>query len=58
MAVVTAQIGRTALVDLPTVILALLSAALLLRWKVNSTWLVLGGATLGWLLHTARGVTR
>lgn len=54
MAVVTVQLGRTALVDLPTVVLALLSAALLWRWKVNSTWLVLGGACSGWMLHVAR----
>lgn len=54
MAVVTAQLGRAALVDLPTAALALLSAAALLRWKPNSTWLVLGGAALGWALHAAR----
>ncbi len=54
MAVVTAQLGRAALVDAPTVLLAVASAALLVRWKVNSTWLVLGGAALGWALHGAR----
>jgi chromate transporter len=53
MAVVTAQLGRAALVDLPTAALALLSAAALLRWKLNSTWLVLGGAALGGILHAA-----
>ena len=53
MAVVTAQLGRAALVDLPTVALAALSAALLLRYRLNSTWLVLGGAGLGWALHRA-----
>jgi hypothetical protein len=31
-------------VDLPTGVLCVLSLALLLRWKVNPTWLVLGGA--------------
>ncbi len=51
MAVVTAQLGRTALVDGPTVALCLLSAAALLKWKPNSTWLVLGGAVVGFLLH-------
>jgi chromate transporter len=55
MAVVTVQIGRVALVDLPTVGLALASALLLVRWRINSTWLVLGGALVGWLVHTARG---
>ena len=53
MAVVTAQLGRAALVDLPTVALAVVSAALLLRYRINSTWLVLGGAGLGWALHRA-----
>lgn len=54
MAVVTAQLGRAALVDAPTVFLAVASAALLVRWKVNSTWLVLGGAALGWIAHVLR----
>jgi len=53
MAVVTAQLGRAALVDLPTVALAIVSAVLLLRWKLNSTWLVLGGAAAGLVLHGA-----
>jgi len=47
MAVVTWQLGRAALVDLSTVALALISALLLIRFRVNSTWLVLGGAALG-----------
>jgi chromate transporter len=55
MAVVTVQIGQVALVDVPTVGLALASALLLVRWRINSTWLVLGGALVGWLVHTARG---
>ena len=50
MAVVTWQLGRAALVDLPTVGLAL-AAALLLAWgKVNSAWLVLGAGVIGLLL--------
>ena len=55
MAVVTAELGRAALVDLPTVLLGLAAAALLLRFKLNSTWLVLGGALVGLLLHSLRG---
>ncbi|NVJ12814.1 chromate efflux transporter [Myxococcus sp. AM010] len=53
MAVVTWQLGRSALVDAWTVGLALLSAALLLRFRLNSAWLVLGGALTGLLLWTA-----
>jgi chromate transporter len=47
MAVVTAELGRAALVDVATVALMGLSALLLLRYRVNSAWLVLGGALLG-----------
>ncbi len=47
MAVVTAHLGRAALVDGPTAALAALSALLLVRRRVNSAWLVLGGAALG-----------
>lgn len=53
MAVVTAQLGRAAIVDVPTALLALVSAALLVRWKVNATWLIAGGALVGWGLHRA-----
>jgi chromate transporter len=51
MAVVAVQLGRAAIVDLPTVVLALASGVLLLRFRVNSTWLVLGGAAAGWGVH-------
>jgi chromate transporter len=47
MAVVTVQLARTAVVDVITVVLTAISALLLLRWKVNSAWLVLGGALVG-----------
>jgi chromate transporter len=47
MAVVTWDLGRAALVDVPSAALALVSAALLLRWRVNSTWLILAGAAVG-----------
>jgi chromate transporter len=49
MVVVTVELGRSALVDLPTIALALLSALLLIRYRVNSAWLVLGGALFGLL---------
>jgi len=50
MAAVTWQLARSALLDLPTVFLALGSALLLVRFRVSSSWLVLGGALLGLLL--------
>ncbi|WP_437589268.1 chromate efflux transporter [Sorangium sp. So ce1000] len=53
MLVVTVQLGRASLIDLPTVLLAAASALLLFRFKVNSTWLVVGGGALGWAIHRA-----
>ena len=47
MAGVTWELGRAALRDLFTVGLALFSALLLIRYKVNSAWLILGAAALG-----------
>ncbi len=47
MVVVCWQLGRAALVDWTTVVLAVGSAVLLLRFRVNSVWLVLGGALAG-----------
>lgn len=54
MAVVTWQLGRAAIVDLPTAALALASAVLLVRFRVSSIWLVLGGALVGLLLAFTR----
>jgi chromate transporter len=51
MAVVTAELGRAAIVDVPTALLGLVGAGLLLRFKTNSTWLVLGGAAVGVAAH-------
>ncbi len=47
MAAVTWQLGWTSLVDPLTIILALVSAVLLLRFRINSTWLIVGGASVG-----------
>ena len=47
MAVVTWQLGRAAVLDVTTGLLAVLSAVLLVRFRVNSAWLVLGGAAIG-----------
>jgi chromate transporter len=51
MVVVTFALGRTALVDPVTIGLAVISAILIIRFRVNSGWLVLGGAIAGWLLY-------
>jgi chromate transporter len=55
MAVVTARLGAAAVVDAVTVALALLSAALLLHWRVNSAWLVGAGAAIGLAVTAWRG---
>ena len=49
MAAVTWQLGRASLIDLLTVAVALLSAGLLLRYNINATWLIAGGAVVGLL---------
>jgi chromate transporter len=50
MIVVTYELGRTALIDIPTAALFLMSAILLIRYRINSAWLVIGGAAVGYLL--------
>jgi len=47
MAAVTWQLGRASLVDPLTILEALVSLVLLARYKVNSTWLIAGGALVG-----------
>ncbi len=47
MAAVTIQLGRASLVDPLTVLTGLIAFGLLARYKVNSTWLILGGAVIG-----------
>jgi len=54
MASVTYSLGRDAVIDLPTALLVLGSAILLVRFRLNSLWLVLGGALIGLLVYTAR----
>ena len=51
MFVVTYQLGRAAIMDVTTIALAIISGAILFRFRMNSAWLVLGGAIAGWLLY-------
>jgi chromate transporter len=51
MAAVVLSLGRATLMDGWTWALSLVSVALLVRYKVNATWLILGGGGLGILLH-------
>lgn len=50
MAAVIWVLGRGALVDPVTVLTALAALFLLLRYKVNTTWLIAGGALIGYLV--------
>jgi chromate transporter len=50
MAVVTWLLGQNAVVDVATVVLVIASGLLLLRFRLNSVWLVIGGALTGYLL--------
>jgi chromate transporter len=52
MAVVTWQLGHAAIVDRSTAVLAMVSAVVLLRYPINSVWLVLGGAAAGLALSS------
>ena len=55
MAVVAFELGRAAIIDVPTAVLAVASAILLLRFRVNSAWLVVGGAMAGAGIRAAFG---
>ncbi len=50
MAAVTFQLASTSLTDFPAVVITVISLFLLLRYKVNSTWLIAGGALTGYLI--------
>ena len=49
MAAVSIKLGMATLQSWPNVVIALGAAAVGLRWKANSAWLVLGGALAGWM---------
>jgi chromate transporter len=51
MGVVTWQLGRAAIFDVTTVLLVVAAVILLVRFRINSTWLVLGGAGIGFLVQ-------
>lgn len=47
MAAVTVDLAQKSIVDIPTALIAIIAALLLIRYKLNSTWLILGGAAAG-----------
>ncbi|BBC24089.1 chromate transporter [Pseudanabaena sp. ABRG5-3] len=51
MAAVAWELGRGTLIDIWTVVVAIASLAILLKFpKINSAWLVIAGGAIGWLL--------
>ena len=50
MAAVAWHLARTAITDVPSALLAIAAAVLLVTARPNSTWLILGGAGAGWML--------
>ena len=51
MAVVTAQLARTAFVDYGAIAIGIAAAAILFRYNLNTAWLVLGGTIAGIVIH-------
>jgi chromate transporter len=51
MLAVTWQLGRTAVIDGPSAALALVATILLLRWRINSVWLIAGAGVIGTVIH-------
>jgi chromate transporter len=47
MAAVTLELAQAAIIDPVTVVLAVAAAVALIRFKVNSTWLILIGGVIG-----------
>ncbi len=54
MAVVTWQLGKAAIVDRITIAIFAVSAVALLRFRVNSVWLIAAAAVAGWILQVVR----
>ncbi|MBI5878989.1 MAG: chromate efflux transporter [Chloroflexi bacterium] len=55
MAAVAVQLAQAAIVDWLTIVLAVAAAILLVRFRVNSTWLILGGGLAGFAFRLIAG---
>jgi chromate transporter len=49
MGVVAWQLGRAAIIDVPTIVIAIVSTVLLLTLRINSAWLIVAAGAFGWL---------
>ncbi len=54
MTAVTIELGQASLIDWPTILIAVISLVLLLRFRLNSTWLIAGGAIAGIVIATVK----
>ncbi len=54
MAAVTIQLASSSLTDFYAALIAVISLVLLLHYKINSTWLIAGGALAGFLFSAIR----
>jgi chromate transporter len=54
MIVVTTQLARAALVDVPALLLFAIASVALIRFKLSSMWLLFAGALSGWALQAFR----
>lgn len=50
MTAVAVQLGYATLISIPAIMIFLISLVLLIRFKVNSTWLILGGGAVGYIV--------
>ena len=55
MIAVTWDLGREAVIDATTVALAILSAIALIRFRLNSAWLIIAGGIAGALVANLHG---
>jgi chromate transporter len=51
MAVVAWQLGRASITDWLTLAIFVASAIAVLRFRINSAWLIAGAAVVGWLVR-------
>ena len=51
MAVVAWQLGWAAIVDWRAVIILIASVSLVLKFRINSAWVIAGAALSAWVLH-------
>jgi chromate transporter len=54
MTAVTLTLAQSTLIDIPTVCIAIGAAILFIHYKVNSTWLILGGGLIGLIAGLGR----